>query len=282
MLFIVYYWGRGSGVCSRRGRLCCFMGAGIMEKGEVIKQTRQHLNGIKPDKIRAIRQDIEELKLLLNLPSGAKISRVDKVGGINPHYSATSGEVIKRDNIRQDIKDKEKRLNSILQEREKVEHTIRDLFYMHYVEWGLVLLDKYLEGETVNAIAKRQRCSVATINTWDKYGLLSLANILFNNPADGEYYDEMGRYIPLTPKQRNDDNGAARVPNGDILEIVKDSSPKTLYRAAMCIYNQIPASITTSEKETFINAKCRGLTPYEKITIMDIIDYMEKSHGAAV
>lgn len=186
-----------------------------MTKREVVNSIKDYMQRVKriPGQIEELEKDIRDLKYFISADPQARTSKINLTRGGRVNLSDVETNIHKRERARQDIKRKQAQIKALWESYHKTRDFVQNKFIlnMSLATEGNILMLFYFRGLSLKEIAQKSHQSQTAIREQYTSGLLTLANLLLDLKAAGEYYKETGEYIHLTPgtkeKMRNYDLG---------------------------------------------------------------------------
>lgn len=175
-----------------------------MDKREVIKTARKYVAYCRniPDKIAELNQQIVDNERQMTFVT-INVSSVEIRGNTPANSSPVYGVLAKKERLIKENK-------TIAAKIEKMEREYED--FRHFLRWHLyngtgwnsmnVLYDRYYKGLSLTALCNNYRRSKQTVGKQENKELLTLANVVLELKADGEFYDSNGTYKDYTEKTK--------------------------------------------------------------------------------
>lgn len=172
-----------------------------LELKEVLRRAKtytRYIMGI-PANIDVLRQQIKDNELLSKLPSISTQVYGYGRGGRRPYSSPTSLRVEQVERLEDETINKAAKIEALYREWEKFNH------FLTWLSWhgGYQILENRVKGMGTKELCRKLKWSGPTIRTKENEELLTMASVILNIRAIGEFYDEnSGRYFYYTDKQK--------------------------------------------------------------------------------
>lgn len=171
------------------------------ELKEVLRRAKTYTRYIMsiPAIIEELRRQIKDNDLLRKLPSiPAQVYEYGR-GSRRPYSSPTSLRVEEVERLEDETINKAAKIEALYREWEKFRH------FLTWLSWhgGYQILENRYKGMGTKELCRKLKWSEATIRTKEREELLTMASVILNIRAIGEFYDDnSGQYFYYTDKQK--------------------------------------------------------------------------------